>query len=486
MIFWWLTSLIIKLALVSLSPLTLDENYYWVWSQNLQLSYYDHPAMVAWLFAIGNFLPVFMLKWPAVLLGHSFFLVWDQFIKKIGFSLTQRKTFFLLAMVSPVVGMTTLVLTPDLPLLFFLSLSVYTFERALTLKTFTWYSLFGLSLGLGFTSKYHIVLIIPGILLYLFVDKKWSQISWRGVFLSVLGFLIGASPVLIWNSQNEWISFKFQIEHGIGSQQFNNAWPIEFILSQLMILTPLFITELFKKNVTMNTALPLVDHKTIVNDNHSKAANGNLTGTDKLISEANKNNKEILTGSDILNPTWLRFCWLIFLPIMAFFVLNSFKHKVEANWTQIAFPFILSFLASKSLSKKKIGFYLVFWLTLLSILLSQWRFNWWKNPPSERLTEPFRYSAVLPEVDQYKPFYASTYQMASYLWFQTRKPTFKLYQTSRIDFFDYFPQAKPIESVFYIAKPKDTEFPEWFLKLNYKVTVAKQLDREMQILRVSR
>jgi 4-amino-4-deoxy-L-arabinose transferase-like glycosyltransferase len=480
---------------VSLSPLTLDENYYWVWSQNLQLSYYDHPAMVAWLFAIGNFLPIFMLKWPAVLLGHSFFLVWDQFIKKIGFSLAQRKTFFLLAMVSPVVGMSTLVLTPDLPLLFFLSLSVYTFERALTLKTFTWYSLFGLSLGLGFTSKYHIVLIIPGILLYLFVDKKWSQISWRGVFLSLLGFLIGACPVLIWNSQNDWISFKFQIEHGVGSQQFNNAWPIEFILSQLMILTPLFITDIFKKSIPVNAVNPLAGDKSTIGNNttattnnntDTKSGNGNAFDSKVLSANTNAKTNEIINSGTSLNSTWLRFFWLIFLPIMAFFVLNSFKNKVEANWTQIAFPFILSFLATKNLSKKKIGLYLAFWLTLLSVLLSQWRFNWWKNPPSERLTEPFRYSAVLPEVEQYQPFYASTYQMASYLWFQTRKPTFKLYQTSRIDFFDYFPQAKPQESVFYIAKPKDTEFPDWFLKLNYKVTVAKELDHEMQILRVSK
>ena len=30
-------------------PLHPDEAYYWVWSQNLQLSYYDHPPMVAYL-----------------------------------------------------------------------------------------------------------------------------------------------------------------------------------------------------------------------------------------------------------------------------------------------------------------------------------------------------------------------------------------------------------------------------------------------------
>jgi 4-amino-4-deoxy-L-arabinose transferase-like glycosyltransferase len=424
---------------VSLSPLTWDENYYWVWSQNLQLSYYDHPAMVAWLFAIGNFLPTFMLKWPAIILGHSFLLIWDRFLLNINFSQSQRMVFFILALFSPVVGLSTLVLTPDLPLLFFLSLSVYAFERALTLKTHIWYGFFGLFMGLGFTSKYHIVLIIPGILIYLFADKKWSEISWSGLLLTLLAFTIGASPVLIWNAQNNWISFKFQMEHGVGTHKYKNIWPIEFILSQILILTPLFINDFFKK---------------------------------KPVTQ------------------WSQFFLIVFSPILIFFIVNSFKHKVEANWTQIAFPFILSYLATKSLSQTKLRLYSAFWFTLVIVLLSQWKFNWWKNPPSERLTEPSRYQELNKELnkepDKYQPLYASSYQMASYLWFQNKKPVYKIYATSRMDFFDYFPQAKPTESLFYVAKTKDTEFPDWFRKLRYNTSLTKTIDENLEIIRVTK
>jgi hypothetical protein len=396
--------------------------------------------MVAWLFAIGNFLPTFMLKWPATILGHGFLIIWDQFLKNIGFSLNQRKVFFILALLSPLVGLSTLVLTPDLPLLFFLSLSIYAFERALTLQAVKWYALFGLFMGLGFTSKYIIVLILPGILIYLFADKKWSQVSISGVALAILGFLIGACPVLIWNTQNNWVSFKFQIDHGIGARKYKSIWPVEFILSQLLILTPIFINDIFKNKI--------------------KSTN--------------------------ISVGWIRFFLIIFLPILVFFFLNSFKNKVEANWTQVAFPFILSFLATKELKALKIKLYSTFWLVLLVILLSQWKFNWWKNAPAERLTEPFRYSALIDEIKTYQPFYATSYQMASYLWFETKQPIYKIFHTSRIDFFDNFSQARPIEPIFFVAKNKDTDFPDWFLKEGYSIHVEKEIDTNLEILRVSR
>ena len=37
-------------------PLTPDESYYWTWSLHPAFGYTDHPPMVAWLIALGNFL----------------------------------------------------------------------------------------------------------------------------------------------------------------------------------------------------------------------------------------------------------------------------------------------------------------------------------------------------------------------------------------------------------------------------------------------
>jgi hypothetical protein len=398
--------------------------------------------MVAWLFAIGNYLPVFMLKWPAVLVGHLFFLVWDSFLKNIEFSLVQRKTFFAFSILAPLMGLTTLALTPDLPLLFFIGLSIFAFERALKSGALWWYFFFGLAVGLGFTSKYHIVLMIPGMFIFLFAAKKWPQVNKMGLVFVITGLFLGSAPVWIWNLQNGWISFRFQIDHGIGAKKYKNIWPLEFILSQILFITPFLLLDLFKGE-SQNKLGPLASER-----------------------------------------KWGNFFICIFLPIMIFFGLNSFKNKVEANWTQIAFPFVFSYLASKNIAPVKVKAYVIFWSALILILLSQWQLNWWKNSPSEKLTEPFHYAELVPELANFSPLYASSYQMASYLWFQSKKPVYKLYHTSRIDFYDTFSQSKPKEPVFYIAKSKDTDFPEWFSKLNYKVNVVKQLNNDLEILKV--
>jgi hypothetical protein len=46
-LFWG--SLFLKLILALIVPLALDEYYYFLWGNQLSLSYYDHPPLVGWL-----------------------------------------------------------------------------------------------------------------------------------------------------------------------------------------------------------------------------------------------------------------------------------------------------------------------------------------------------------------------------------------------------------------------------------------------------
>ncbi len=47
-----------------------DETYYWVWSQKLSLSYFDHPPMVAYMIKMTTLFSdePFFVRLPAVLL----------------------------------------------------------------------------------------------------------------------------------------------------------------------------------------------------------------------------------------------------------------------------------------------------------------------------------------------------------------------------------------------------------------------------------
>src|SRR5438128_8966205 len=70
--FCWLLVAMVPayLGLAALLPPFDDELYYWCWSRDLQLSYYDHPPMVAYMIRGTTELfgtSVFAIRLPAVL-----------------------------------------------------------------------------------------------------------------------------------------------------------------------------------------------------------------------------------------------------------------------------------------------------------------------------------------------------------------------------------------------------------------------------------
>ena len=64
---------IVLLHLVFNSKLQIhfDEAYYWVWSQNLQLSYFDHPPMIAYLIKLTTLFSnsIFCIRLVSVFCG---------------------------------------------------------------------------------------------------------------------------------------------------------------------------------------------------------------------------------------------------------------------------------------------------------------------------------------------------------------------------------------------------------------------------------
>ncbi len=48
--------LLLKLVFAVITEVAADEAYYWTWSQQLALSYYDHPPLNAWLLALTDLL----------------------------------------------------------------------------------------------------------------------------------------------------------------------------------------------------------------------------------------------------------------------------------------------------------------------------------------------------------------------------------------------------------------------------------------------
>ncbi|MCW8888063.1 MAG: hypothetical protein OQK25_03255, partial [Gammaproteobacteria bacterium] len=67
-------TMVIKLVLVMLIPVTGDEAYFYSWGLNPALTFYDHPPLTGWLLTLVDGLlgwtgsPILVLRLPAVLI----------------------------------------------------------------------------------------------------------------------------------------------------------------------------------------------------------------------------------------------------------------------------------------------------------------------------------------------------------------------------------------------------------------------------------
>ncbi|MGZ3774918.1 MAG: ArnT family glycosyltransferase [Pseudobdellovibrionaceae bacterium] len=430
----WHLSLVLKLILAALIPLSADEAYYWVWSQRPQLSYFDHPPMVAWLFSAGHFLEPFMnaVRWPAVILGHGIIGLWYLLLKdRIPYE--KFNTWIYLVLFSPLLGFGSLIITPDLPVLFFWTLSLLLTIKALEQKKLIFYALLGLSLGLGFCSKYHIVLFVPCLIAYLSIEKKWQSVQWKGVLLTILTGLIFSSPVIIWNIQNGFASFEFQLKHGLEKGSYDPEWTYSYVLGQILILFPLVLWAALKATV----------------------------------------------------PTEFR--WLKYFgwgPII-FFFLTSFKAVVEANWPIIGYPAILTMALFHPKIRSWLKVYVVFWglifiVTIGSVFVPKLR------SLNEKIEEPYVFKELSTLTQQFSPLYASSYQMASSLWYFSKIPVFKLQGISRFDFFDTFAESIPNGNHFYLLKRETNGLPPWLSQQQWTVKEVKRIVPDFVLLEFKR
>ena len=112
---WALLGLLpVLLGLAATVPPFDDELYYWCWSRDLQLSYYDHPPMVAYMIRASTELfgnSIFAIRLPAVLSGLVVIgvIAW----------LARPRDLLPFVLLSPVLTFAAILVTPDTPLLMF-------------------------------------------------------------------------------------------------------------------------------------------------------------------------------------------------------------------------------------------------------------------------------------------------------------------------------------------------------------------------------
>lgn len=233
----------VRLVYINFVPLVPQEAYYWKYAKHLALSYFDHPPMTAYIIAFFTAIGgdnVFFIRLGSIIFSIGLMLL----IYAITSRLFQNQRWALLSVIAinctVMFSIGSIIITPDVPLLFFWAVIVYSLVRLQESDHWKWWYLAGAALGLGLLSKYTAVLIVPGIFIYLLLSK--TQRKWLLTIHPYLGILLALiifSPVIIWNSQHEWVSFLFQSSSRFSQmRRLRLDYFFQLIGSQLGMLTP--------------------------------------------------------------------------------------------------------------------------------------------------------------------------------------------------------------------------------------------------------
>ncbi len=250
-----------------------DESYYLTFAKQLQINYFDHPPLVAvWIklftanLSLQNNLFFIRLGSFAGCAISSYFMY-----KTIHAIASSRAAYIgvFLYNISFYASVTAGVfITPDMPQMVFFTSSLFFITRILAdeNKMIPWL-FFGVCAGFSIMSKVHAVFLWGGVFFYaLFYRRAWF-IN-KGLYISAFVTAVVISPILIWNIQNDFITFRFHGERVVVNKDsgMHLMGLIREIIGQLIINSPFLIGAVvffFSKKYASKANQPLVVFKLI-------------------------------------------------------------------------------------------------------------------------------------------------------------------------------------------------------------------------------
>jgi 4-amino-4-deoxy-L-arabinose transferase-like glycosyltransferase len=291
---------VLRLVVAAAAPLAPDEAYYWVWSRALAPGYLDHPPVVA-LFAWAGTALAGDTPLGIRLLAPLSAALGTMLLVQAGEDLLPGRgagrLAALLLNATLLFGVGAVTMTPDTPVLFFWTATLWALGRLVATGQGRWWLAAGALLGLAFDSKYTAFLLAAAIPLWLLMVPamrpwllRWQ--AWAGGGLAVALFL----PVVAWNAAHGWASFAKQGGRtGAWNPGRAAQYLGELLLGQLGLATPLIAVL---------------------------CAAGMVLAVRRLRLRA---------------PGWTLLAAVTALPALVF-VQHAFGDRVQANWPAVLYP----------------------------------------------------------------------------------------------------------------------------------------------------
>lgn len=300
--------LMVRLAYIASDTIQLseDEAYQWMWSRNLDWAYYSKPPIIAWIQWMGTHLwghTEFGVRFFAPVLAFTFGIMMWMFVRERA----SEKAAFILTVVfatTPLFAVGSTLLTVDAPTVFFHTASVLAAWVAIERDSTRWWLGAGVCMALGFLSKFFSPFFWAGMLTFLIWSPQYRhQLRRPGVWIALVLNLVGALPVLIWNSNHGWITLTHLQERGglDKSASFNLGSLGEFVGSIAGLLNPAFFA----------------------------AALAAVWGFIKLRNK----------------PALWRYLFCMSVPVFGFYLILACRAKAQPNWIGPAAPTLFLFAA---------------------------------------------------------------------------------------------------------------------------------------------
>jgi len=220
-----------------------DEAYYWGWAQHFDFGYYSKPPMVAWLIMLttsicGDSFVCIKIASPVVYFFTTlniYFLAKELFDEKVAFY--SAVAFITL----PAVWLSSLIISTDVPFLFFWSLGMLFFVKALKSDSWRDWLITAVAGGGGLLSKYTMIIFVVSAFAYLVTSSTYRHhLRNPKLYVTMTLAALIYLPNLYWNYTHEFVSFKHTEDNAhLEGELFHPGRMFEFLGAQFGVFGPI-------------------------------------------------------------------------------------------------------------------------------------------------------------------------------------------------------------------------------------------------------
>jgi hypothetical protein len=236
---------VLNVLQATFTELLPDEAYYYIYSTHLDWGYFDHPPFVALLTFIGSWLGkgTLFFRLPFLLLNAASIFIVYKILKPLN-------TNYFIWLILSIVGFTAMAFwaVPDSPLMFFVALFFYLYQKFLQKATVLNSTFLGLCIALMFYSKYHAVLVV-----FFTVLSNLNLFKQKYFYIVLLTSMLFFLPHIQWQISHNYPSLNYHLNY-----RFNKGFDVMNVLnyvgSQFAMTGIIFfwVFLLFRKRYVFN------------------------------------------------------------------------------------------------------------------------------------------------------------------------------------------------------------------------------------------